>query len=95
MSNESTGPGTAAGAAVPALAGLRFKISEAAMIPVESGQAVARGWPASIGGKPLGVTWHWTVTRDLLVCTAASALAVAESPAAAVASRGELAPSPG
>ena len=63
-------PGTVTGGAVatPAIAGLAFKINESAMIPVEAGQAVAKGWPASIGGKPLGVTWHWTVTHDLLVC---------------------------
>lgn len=45
-----------------------FSIEESAMIPLESGHAVTRGWPPALGRKPLGVTWHWTVTRDLAVC---------------------------
>lgn len=48
-------------------AALRFGIDESALIPVQPGQAVNRGWRAP-GGEPLGVTWHWTVTRDLAVC---------------------------
>ncbi len=58
----------ATGAAVPALnlAALPFRISEKAMIPVAPGHAVAKGWLAPTGNKPLGVTWHWAVTRDLL-----------------------------
>ncbi len=47
---------------------LLFRISEDALIPLEEGQAVTRGWPAAIGGRPLGVTWHWTVTWDLRMC---------------------------
>lgn len=38
------------------------------MIPLEPGQAVAAGWPAEHGSRPMGVTWHWTVTRDLDTC---------------------------
>lgn len=45
-----------------------FRIDEGALIPLEDGQAVSAGWPASIGGRPLGVTWHWTVTWDLELC---------------------------
>ena len=37
------------------------------LIPVESGQAVDRGWDPS-GGAPRGVTWHWTATVDLARC---------------------------
>lgn len=35
------------------------------LIPLENGQAVDRGWSA---GRPVGVTWHWTATRDLATC---------------------------
>src|SRR5690606_33010214 len=35
---------------------------------VEAGQAVGRGWLAATDYKPMGVTWHWTVTRDLALC---------------------------
>ena len=45
-----------------------FEIDEACLIPLEDGQAVSAGWPESIGGRPLGVTWHWTVTWDLELC---------------------------
>jgi N-acetyl-anhydromuramyl-L-alanine amidase AmpD len=45
-----------------------FIIDETCMIPLEDGQAVSAGWPESIGGHPLGVTWHWTVTWDLELC---------------------------
>jgi N-acetyl-anhydromuramyl-L-alanine amidase AmpD len=47
-----------------------FKINTAAMIPLAAGQAVTAGWPTYTGKKPLGVTWHWTVTRNLGVCRA-------------------------
>ena len=53
--------------AVPA-AERSFIIDESCMIPIEDGQAVSAGWPESIGGHPLGVTWHWTVTWDLELC---------------------------
>jgi hypothetical protein len=43
-----------------------FAISDAWMIPVASGQAVNAGWLASHGNRPLGVTWHWAVTKTLL-----------------------------
>ena len=36
------------------------------LIPVESGQAVSKGWGDYKG--PLGVTWHWTATWDLATC---------------------------
>lgn len=45
-----------------------FTVDERCMIPLEDGQAVSAGWPQSIGGHPLGVTWHWTVTWDLELC---------------------------
>lgn len=45
----------------------RFSYNDA-LIPLEPGQAVSRGWPAELGGRPLGVTWHWTATRDLAHC---------------------------
>ncbi|HSU16812.1 peptidoglycan recognition protein family protein [Longimicrobium sp.] len=51
-----------------AMADLPFRIDESALIPLEDGQAVSAGWPESIGGRPLGVTWHWTVTWDLELC---------------------------
>lgn len=59
-----------AGADVPIvpMADLPFRTSDAALIPLEDGQAVSAGWPQSIGGHPLGVTWHWTVTWDLELC---------------------------
>ena len=47
---------------------MTFHIEESCLIPLRSGQAVTRGWPAAIGRMPLGVTWHWTVTRDLALC---------------------------
>lgn len=40
------------------------------LIPVADGQAVSRGWLSRHGGKPLGVTWHWAVTRRLSVLRA-------------------------
>lgn len=58
--------------AVPAptvpLATPPFEIDEGCLIPLEDGQAVSAGWPEPIGGRPLGVTWHWTVTWDLELC---------------------------
>lgn len=45
-----------------------FSIDESALIPLEDGQSVSPGWPNAIGGHPLGVTWHWTVTWDLELC---------------------------
>ncbi len=37
------------------------------MLPLQSDQAVSRGWPTGTG--PKGVTWHWTATKDLLTCS--------------------------
>src|SRR6202008_2939 len=45
-----------------------FVIDESCMTPLEDGQAVSAGWPEAIGGRPLGVTWHWTGTWDLALC---------------------------
>src|SRR6266511_2520349 len=42
--------------------------SDGLLVPLEHGQAVSVGWPASIGGCPRGVTWHWTATWDLATC---------------------------
>ena len=39
-----------------------------AFIPIESGQAVGEGWTSATDFRPMGVTWHWTVTRTLKVC---------------------------
>lgn len=44
-------------------------ISDAHLIPLQTGNAVGRGWPARTGGRPHGVTWHWTATWDLALCT--------------------------
>ena len=38
------------------------------LIPLASGQAISRGWPSATGGRPHGVTWHWTATWDLALC---------------------------
>lgn len=38
------------------------------LIPVEPGQAVDAGWPELTGGRPHGVTWHWTATWDRAEC---------------------------
>lgn len=35
------------------------------LLPLGSGQAVDLGWTPATGGKPLGVTWHWTATATL------------------------------
>lgn len=51
--------------AVP-VASLPFQFRDF-LIPLADGQAVTRGWPERHGGKPLGVTWHWAVTRRLSV----------------------------
>jgi len=40
-----------------------------ALIPIEPGQAVSRGWTSATDFKPVGVTWHWTATEDLALCT--------------------------
>lgn len=65
MAPEDTAPGVT-GPSVPTVAALQFKINEKAMIPVAPGHAVGKGWLAPTGNRPLGVTWHWAVTRDLL-----------------------------
>ena len=39
-----------------------------ALIPLEPGQAVGQGWTAATNFRPVGITWHWTVTRTLEVC---------------------------
>lgn len=62
-------PETIAAPAAPAvpLAAPAFAIRNDHMIPVAPGQSVNKGWPALHGNKPLGVTWHWAVTRKLSV----------------------------
>lgn len=45
-----------------------FSVNEQALIPLEPGQSVNRGWVPALGNRPLGVTWHWTVTRTLAHC---------------------------
>ena len=44
---------------------MAFEISDEHLIPVKKGHAVSAGWPSATGGKPHGVTWHWTATWDL------------------------------
>ena len=44
-----------------------FKIRQC-LIPLESGQAVRRGWTEATQGRPMGITWHWTATADLATC---------------------------
>jgi N-acetyl-anhydromuramyl-L-alanine amidase AmpD len=39
-----------------------------ALIPIKPGQAVGEGWTSATNGRPVGITWHWTVTRTLEVC---------------------------
>lgn len=36
------------------------------MIPLETGQAIGRGWTAATDERPIGVTVHWSATWDLL-----------------------------
>ncbi|MEM7069713.1 MAG: N-acetylmuramoyl-L-alanine amidase [Pseudomonadota bacterium] len=47
---------------------MEFEINEDHLIPIESGQAVGRGWTARTDNEPKGVTWHWTATYDLETC---------------------------
>jgi len=61
-------PTAAAGGFSVSVPDRSFAIDESALIPLEDGQSVSAGWPASIGARPLGVTWHWTVTWDLELC---------------------------
>jgi N-acetyl-anhydromuramyl-L-alanine amidase AmpD len=61
-------PPVARPAPAPAAAAAPFRVNEGAMLPLEDGQAVTPGWPAKHNLKPLGVTWHWTVTWNLAVC---------------------------
>ncbi len=45
-----------------------FLIDERQLIPLEPGQAVSAGWPEESGGRPHGVTWHWTATATRAEC---------------------------
>jgi hypothetical protein len=47
---------------------MSFRIADE-LIPYGADQAIGRGWTAATGFKPLGVTWHWTATNDLALCT--------------------------
>jgi hypothetical protein len=60
---------TLTGAPAVTLANLPFRIDERFMIPVQEGQAVGRGWMQRHDNRPLGVTWHWGVVRNLRVLT--------------------------
>ena len=44
-------------------------ITRDVLIPLAPDQAVNAGWPAETGARPWAVTWHWTVTWDLALCT--------------------------
>jgi N-acetyl-anhydromuramyl-L-alanine amidase AmpD len=39
------------------------------LIPFEAGQAIGRGWTSATENRPMGVTWHWTATKDLALCS--------------------------
>lgn len=39
-----------------------------ALIPHADGQAIGRGWTSATDNRPVGITWHWTVTEDLALC---------------------------
>jgi N-acetyl-anhydromuramyl-L-alanine amidase AmpD len=41
-----------------------------ALIPFSPGQAIGRGWTSATDFQPVGITWHWTATRDLALCRA-------------------------
>ena len=47
---------------------MRFEISDRLRIPRLAGHAIDRGWTDATGGKPMGVTWHWTATATLDEC---------------------------
>ena len=51
--------------------GWELKISKEHMIPLESGQAVSKGWVSYTQHKPMGVTWHWTAGSTLDSCNKA------------------------
>lgn len=44
---------------------MMFSFNDTAMIPIETGQSVSKGWTSATGHKPMGVTWHWTAIGDL------------------------------
>jgi N-acetyl-anhydromuramyl-L-alanine amidase AmpD len=46
---------------------MKFAINKN-LIPLEPGQAVSKGWTSATNNRPMGVTWHWTVTTDLPSC---------------------------
>lgn len=39
------------------------------LIPLKQGHAISAGWTSATENRPVGVTWHWTATRDLRLCT--------------------------
>lgn len=47
---------------------MQLQIDDRFLIPLQKGHAATAGWPAVTGSRPLGVTWHWTATRDLAEC---------------------------
>ncbi len=48
---------------------MQLPIDDRYLIPLEGGHSVTLGWPAETGGRPWGVTWHWTATWDLEHCS--------------------------
>lgn len=44
---------------------MAFSFNDSAMIPLQSGHSVSRGWTSATGHKPMGVTWHWTAIESL------------------------------
>lgn len=47
---------------------MQLTIDDSYLIPLEDGHAVSPGWPEETGGRPWGVTWHWTATWNLQRC---------------------------
>ena len=45
-----------------------WQLDDRYLIPLEPGQAVDPGWPAATGGRPHGITWHWTATATRAEC---------------------------
>lgn len=48
---------------------MAFEITKTHMIPVQTGQAVSAGWTSKTANRPQGITWHWTATPTLSLCS--------------------------
>lgn len=47
---------------------MALQVDDSHLIPLAPGQAVGRGWTQATDSMPMGITWHWTATRDLAAC---------------------------